>query len=420
MQLLGGMAGDDSRVRLVLAPMVDASELPFRLLCRAYGADLCFTPMMHAKLFVNDASYRRDNLSTCPQDRPLVVQFCANDPDTFAAAAKLVEDMCDGVDLNLGCPQGIARKGRYGAFLQEDWDLVARMVRAASAAVAVPISCKIRVFPDPDKTVRYAQCLVAAGAKLLTVHGRTREMKGCLTGLADWKQIRAVKQAVSVPVFANGNVQLFSHLEDCIRETGADGVMVAEALLHNPAFFSSRHLPCWRLASQYLQLYASYPTHTSHARAHLFKMLHHVLQLPDAARLRLALTQAKTIQDMREVVEGVRGMFDVDSDADDPCLEMSTLPVPIHVAQPLFRTDRTLSVQDVNRSLDTRAASKKERPVTKKMKTKCSKQDRVKHLELCVSCGNPRGLKCLVLLCKSCCRAKGDTSCTSHHKRKRT
>lgn len=146
--------------RLVAGPMVDQSELPFRMLCRAHGAEVCFTPMLHAALFVKDAKYRRDNFTTCPGDRPLIVQFCANDPDTFAAAARLVEQDCDGVDLNLGCPQGIAKKGHYGAFLQDDWHLIARMVQAASEAVRIPVSCKIRVFPDPEKTVRYAQTLV--------------------------------------------------------------------------------------------------------------------------------------------------------------------------------------------------------------------------------------------------------------------
>lgn len=110
--------------KYICAPMVDQSELSFRMLCRAHGTQLCYTPMLHSRLTVEDKNYLPMNFSTCKEDRPLVIQFCGNDPDTLLEACKKVEDQCDAVDINFGCPQGIARKGNYGSFLLENPKLV--------------------------------------------------------------------------------------------------------------------------------------------------------------------------------------------------------------------------------------------------------------------------------------------------------
>lgn len=124
-------------------------------------------------------------------------QFCGNDPGQILQAAKMLESHCDAVDINLGCPQDIAKRGRYGAFLQDDWDLIYRISKSLSHIISVtssllsvntlhvnlsiPVTAKFRVFPTVEKTVEYAKMLEKAGAQILTCHGRTREQRGVLS-----------------------------------------------------------------------------------------------------------------------------------------------------------------------------------------------------------------------------------------------
>ena len=162
-----------------------------------------------------------------------MVQFCANDPETLLAAARIVEPHADAVDLNLGCPQRIARRGRYGetmphcrgcavldsparllllfpslvdnalartlnssfiagAFLMDDLPLVEQIVRTCSEGLSVPVTVKIRIFPDRERTVEYARMLERAGASLIAVHGRLREQKKSQGPDADWDAIKVI------------------------------------------------------------------------------------------------------------------------------------------------------------------------------------------------------------------------------------
>ena len=303
----------------VVAPMVDQSELPWRVLSRRYGSDLVYTPMINAKLFVdvnckrNKTRYQEINfnktlaeegahtLSLPPTsddtDRPLLVQFCANDPDILLKAAEVVQDRCDGVDLNLGCPQHIAKRGHYGSFLMEDWPLIFSLINILHINLKVPVTAKMRVYDSLEKTIAYARMLERAGAQIITVHGRTREMKGHKTGLADWAKIRAVKNAVNVPVFANGNVLYPQDWRDSLAQTTADGVMSAEGNLYNPAIFAdplpSQPSHMWphapqlpfpsitAIGNEYLDIVADLktPTQASAIKAHLFRLCRPALEV---------------------------------------------------------------------------------------------------------------------------------------------
>jgi tRNA-dihydrouridine synthase 1 len=203
--------------------MVDQSELAFRQLGRKYGCDLCYTPMLHSKIFSETPKYRRENFQTDETDRPLVVQFCANNPDTLLRAATLVAGHCDAVDVNFGCPQDIARRGRYGAFLMDDPDRVHDLILTLKESLPVPVWAKFRIFPDLADTLRFARMVEAAGASAVAVHGRTRQQRGNDPGPADWEAIAAVKAALRIPVIANGNVRTYEDARACLDVTGWAG-----------------------------------------------------------------------------------------------------------------------------------------------------------------------------------------------------
>ncbi|KAI1384543.1 FMN-linked oxidoreductase [Hypoxylon trugodes] len=263
--------------KFVLAPMVDQSEFAWRMLTRSFLTPaensklLAYTPMFHARLFEETAKYRESHFeATQPLkttsapinseqpsqpapfldgnpafDRPLFVQFCANDPEHLLGAAKLAAPYCDAIDLNLGCPQGIARKGHYGAFLQEDQELIYKLINTLHNNLPIPVTAKIRILETREDTLAYAKNVLAAGASIITVHGRRREQKGHITGVADWEYLRYLRENLpkETVIFANGNILQHGDLERCLEATGADAVMSAEGNLSDPAIFAQLPVP---------------------------------------------------------------------------------------------------------------------------------------------------------------------------------
>lgn len=234
--------------KYILAPMVGASELAFRLLCRKYGADIAYTPMMSSTKFAVDQSYRNTEFQTIPEDRPLVCHFSANDPNEFAAAAKLVEDKCDAIDLNLGCPQRTAYVGHFGSYLlgNDDRELILSIIRAGRNAVSIPIFVKIRLLDTLEETITLCQQLRDAGASLIAIHARYRASferngPGARDGPALLDQVREIKKVITeIPIISNGNIITYEDVVKNLELTEADGVMSAEGILDNPALFLPR------------------------------------------------------------------------------------------------------------------------------------------------------------------------------------
>ncbi|KAF7987868.1 hypothetical protein HCN44_003731 [Aphidius gifuensis] len=389
--------------RHIVAPMVDASELAWRLLSRNHGGDLCYTPMFHSSVFCRDAKYRKDALQTNEQDRPLIVQFCGNDPDIILQAAKFAEPYCDAIDVNMGCPQGIAKRGHYGAFLQDDWELLKNIVVTLKKGLKIPVTCKLRVFPELNKTIEYAKMLENAGASLLTVHGRTREQKGPLTGLASWEHIKAVCDAC------------IQDVDKCIEFTGVQGVMSAEGNLYNPFIFEGCYPPCWIPATEYLDLVDKYPAPASFVRGHLFKIFQHILSLPENSEEREILARNSTMESFRNVVDNLREQYLPDTDD-------YNLKLPPWLCQPYVRStpEEHISKLESKKIESEKYGIKREyldddgnqvsKSKMKKLKKVAHKQRLglpvKKGTDLCQNCPNPSGLKCEYKYCRQCCRNK--------------
>jgi len=237
-----------------VAPMVGASELPFRLLCRKYGAQLVYTPMMLASEFAKSQEYRDKEFQTTPFDRPLVCHFAANTPEDFANAAKVAEPYCDAIDLNLGCPQRTAYVGHFGSYLLDakDRPLVLSMVSAAASAVKIPIFVKIRLLDTYEQTLELCQQLYDAGASLVAVHARFRASfhrkgPGARDGPALLDQVQKLRQELSSDskyqnklLITNGNTITYEDVTKNLELTKADGIMSAEGILDNPALYLRR------------------------------------------------------------------------------------------------------------------------------------------------------------------------------------
>lgn len=307
-----------------LAPMVDQSDLPFRLLCRKYGSNLCFTPMIHAKLFATQTKYRHKfNVKELPSDRPLIAQLCGSDANHVLETAQIIQDRVDGIDINCGCPQNIARRGHYGAFLLEDRERLISLVRQLVDTCSVPISVKVRLLPnaeqqpDVEASLSLYKALVDAGASMLTIHARTRFQKSHATGSADWNVIRTAVSTLDVPILANGSIGTPADVKDCLAFTKAAGVMSSEAILEYPPLFwplaggPTESVSSIALALEYMDLAEQYPTDDQGqgmgfktVRNHMHRFLHGALQ--EFTDVRDMIVRSKTIDDLRKAVHFLR------------------------------------------------------------------------------------------------------------------
>lgn len=227
---------------LYLAPMAGITDWPFRLICHEMGCDFCTTEMVSALGYLTAPKKSRaygDLIARAPFEGPLLVQIFGHEPRYMGEAAKRLTDTGRfvGVDINMGCPAQKVTGSGSGSTLMRDEKQAARVIRAVVGATLLPVSVKMRLGWD-DLSInapRIAHIAQEEGAALVTVHGRTRMQQ--YAGKADWELIARVRQAVRIPVIANGDVTDGASAQDILRVTGCDGIAVGRGALGRPFIF---------------------------------------------------------------------------------------------------------------------------------------------------------------------------------------
>jgi tRNA-dihydrouridine synthase B len=238
--------------RLVLAPMAGVTDRPFRILCRHLGAGLAISEMVSADPSLRVTRKSQLRIDHRGEPAPVVVQIAGAVPELLADAARYnVEHGAQVIDINMGCPAKKVCNRQAGSALLADEALVARILAAVVAAVAVPVTLKIRTGPSPGRrnAIAVARIAQAEGVAALAVHGRTRAC--AFRGDAEYDTITSVVEAVDIPVVANGDVRTPEAARAVLERTGAAALMIGRAAQGNPWIFrevehflaTGRHAP---------------------------------------------------------------------------------------------------------------------------------------------------------------------------------
>ncbi len=226
---------------LLLAPMEDVSDPPFRAVCKDNGADLMYTEFISSEGLIRDAIKSRQKLDIFDYERPIGIQIFGGDEEAMAMSARIVDAVQpDLLDINFGCPvKKVVSKGA-GAAVLKDVDMMVRLTKACVSSTSLPVTVKTRLGWDESNKniVEVAERLQDAGIKALAIHGRTRSQ--LYKGEADWRLIAAVKNnpRTSIPIFGNGDIDTPEKALEYKNRYGVDGIMIGRAAIGYPWIFN--------------------------------------------------------------------------------------------------------------------------------------------------------------------------------------
>jgi tRNA-dihydrouridine synthase B len=228
----------------ILAPLAGYTDLPFRILCRQFGAGLCYTEMIscHGLVYQKEKTLRMT--MTVPEERPVALQLFGADPVKMGQAAALISEMpVDIIDINMGCPVRKVIKKGAGAALMKTPKPAAKIISEVCKNTTLPVTVKIRTGWNHDSIVapEFAKMAEDNGASAIAVHGRTWSQG--FGGQVDWQTISQVKKNVSIPVIGNGDVDTYDAAILAMEKTGCDGIMIGRAALGNPWVFTPEGIP---------------------------------------------------------------------------------------------------------------------------------------------------------------------------------